>query len=138
MADARTTAETLELYRRGWDEEDFGPIEAAITDDFELLDPWGTLVGKEKMRRYCEASYRRFRDITTVYTAIVEQDGVVGVEWTMSLTGDLPDIDGKVADLVGGAIVRMRGDRIASWHDYWDSAQMSRALGLPTALDLKG
>lgn len=133
-----TNSESLELYRRGWDEEDADLIASAITDDFELHDPWGSFHGVAKMRQYCETTYRRFRDIRTVYTEVIDGGSVVGIEWVMSLTGDIEGIDGKVVNLIGGAIVRMEDGRIRSWHDYWDSAQMSRALGLESARDLQG
>ena len=51
---------------------------------------------------------------------------------------DVPGIDGKVVELIGGAIVRTRDGLLSSWHDYWDTALMTRALGLATAHDLRG
>ncbi len=130
--------ECISTFREGWIHEDVERVRQAITPDMVYVDPFGSYDGAEAMLKYCRASFRRFRQITMEITRLAVAGNTVGLEWAFGLTGDIPGIEGKRVDLVGAGILELRDGRIRSWHDYWDSAQMARQLGLRDVHELRG
>ena len=128
----------IETFQRGWHKKDSNLIREAITDDMVYVDPFGRYEGADQMLKYCASSFRRFRDIDLEFTRSACTGELVGLEWSMGLTGDVKGIEGKRVELVGAGMLELRDGKIRSWHDYWDSVQMAKQLGIPNVHELRG
>jgi ketosteroid isomerase-like protein len=133
------------LYNKG----DMGASASLMTDDVVLITPIGRHDGREALRAYLEEWDKLLSDMRLETSLVLEDGDAVVAEWTLRFTvtghprlrlgqmagGPLPTPDGgeiaptgKVVEYSAMSVLRLRHGKIASWRDYYDSADLTRQL----------
>lgn len=124
-----------------WNAHDTTDLPNLVTDDLVWRDP--ALVeparGIESVRRFLEQSFRAFPDLRFELTGsrcVADDTPVLMVPWRMTGTNDGP-IDppgypatGRIIDVRGVDIYTFRDGRVAEYRACYDTADVSRQLGL--------
>jgi predicted ester cyclase len=108
-----------------------------LTDDAEMVTPFGVFTGHDAIREFVGGIHASFTDWH--HDVMLEATGdVVAVEgtWSGTHTAPMPTPQGEVAptgkraSLPFAGIVRLEGDRIASIHNYFDLMAFMGQLGV--------
>jgi limonene-1,2-epoxide hydrolase len=117
----RAIPQAIQDFRRGFIEENQDLVLASVTEDVIFQDPFGIFEGSNALRRYCKATFRRFREYRWDVLRFAIDGNTFWMQWDVSMTGDVDPIKDKQIKLMGASIIDIRGDKIAHWNDYWES-----------------
>jgi steroid delta-isomerase-like uncharacterized protein len=111
--------------------------------DAEFVLPGGIrLRGPEQLRPLLESYRTAFPDMHHNVVDYIEADDGIAVELhiTATHTGDMPTPSGETLTATGKSVtwdsvdvIRLRDDKVASWHVYFDQASFLAQLGLMLA-----
>jgi limonene-1,2-epoxide hydrolase len=108
-----------------------------VTDDAEFASPFGTMHGRDEIRDFVAGMYASFSDWK--HDVRIEAAGdlvVIEGTWNGTHSGPMPTPQGDVpatgirASVPFAGVVRVRGDQLASVHNYFDTAGMMAQFGL--------
>jgi predicted ester cyclase len=111
-----------------------------VTDDAEFVSPLGRMDGKEAIREFVAGMHASFSDWK--HDVSIEAAGdlvVIEGKWNGTHSGPMPTPQGEIppsgirASVPFAGIARVSGDRLASVHNYFDTAGMMAQLGLTPA-----
>jgi ketosteroid isomerase-like protein len=122
-----------------YNKQDWSGVASMYASDAVLVDPNGRCEGRDAISAYFGALRGRF-PIRSIETSVVIEEGDTAVaEWTWRGTNTgpltLPDgsemaATGKVVELPGVSVVTVRDGKLATQHDYADTAAIASKLGL--------
>jgi predicted ester cyclase len=108
-----------------------------LDDEAEFVSPLATVRGREEIREFIGGMHASFSDWRHEVAVDALGDVVVAEgTWNGTHTGPLPGPQGEVpptgrrATVPFAGIVRVRGDRIVSVHNYFDQLAFMSQLGL--------
>ena len=108
-----------------------------LTEDAEFLTPFGPMQGRDQIREFIAGMHASFSD--WLHDVKIESAGdlvVLEGTWNGTHSGPMQTPQGEVpatgtrAKVPFAGIVRVRGDKIASVHNYFDTGGMMGQLGL--------
>ena len=111
-----------------------------LTDDAEFVTSFGTMHGRDAIHEFIAGMHASFSDWK--HDVKIEAAGdlvVVEGAWNGTHSAPMPTPQGEIpasgvrASVPFAGIVRVRGDRLASVHNYFDTAGMMAQLGLTPA-----
>jgi len=111
-------ARIFETYKRAWETRDADLVLTIFTEDaIYHEDPFDRpMAGHQAIRRYWKQATRDQRKIEFQWNPVCSAGNRHVVDWKASYT--LVDGSGR-AELRGGMIVELHGDRIAHFREYW-------------------
>jgi steroid delta-isomerase-like uncharacterized protein len=122
-----------------FDRGDIDACVAALAEDLVVIDPgMGTVHGREPFRQYLEGLKRAVPDAKAVIEHAYEVGDAVIVEarFVGTHTGPLDGPDGEIAatgaaiDMRFADVSRVIGDKIVSYHTYYDQLDFLTQLGV--------
>jgi predicted ester cyclase len=108
-----------------------------VTDNAEFVSPLGRMDGKDAIRQFVAGMHASFSDWK--HDVNLEAAGdlvVIEGTWNGTHSGPMPTPQGEIppsgirASVPFAGIARVDGDRLASVHNYFDTAAMMAQLGL--------
>ncbi len=116
-------------------------VRGLMADDCELCGPGYDVRGGDAAAGVWLAFHRAFPDGRHEWLSAAEYDGGAAFEmrFTGTHTGPLATPDGELpatgrrVSLDVAAIVQVHGGRVTAWHDYLDTMEFARQLGMVPA-----
>jgi limonene-1,2-epoxide hydrolase len=108
-----------------------------VTDDAEFVSPLGTMDGPNEIREFISGMHASFSDWK--HDVDIEAAGdlvVIEGTWNGTHTGPMQTPQGEIpatqirATVPFAGVVRVRDGKLASVHNYFDTAGMMAQLGL--------
>ena len=108
-----------------------------LTDDAEFLSPFGPMQGLDTISEFIAGMHASFSDWK--HDVSIETAGdlvVIEGTWNGTHTGPMQTPQGEVpstgvrAKVPFAGVIRVRGDKLASVHNYFDTGGMMSQLGL--------
>ena len=135
--------DVAQRYFDAWNRRDAAGIVDTFVEGGTYADPTtpGVLAG-EAIGAYAQGLWDAFPDLSFELVSVAQNDsGLVAAEWLMkgTNTGSMMGLPptGLQISLPGADFLRVDGDKVRSVQGYFDSAAVSRALGLDVIVQPK-
>lgn len=137
-----TTRQLAVRFYEGFDAGDMEMALSPFSDNLEMTDPgMGTVHGLDAFRDYLGTLKRAVPDAKALIDGIYDAGDVVVVEgrFAGTFTGPLASPDGDIeptgatVDLRFADVSRAEGDKIVSYHTYYDQLRLLTQLGIMEA-----
>jgi ketosteroid isomerase-like protein len=134
-----TTRQLTAQFYEGFDAGDVERALSPFSDDLEMTDPgMGTVRGLDAFRGYIDTLKRAVPDAKAVIEQTYETDDAVIVEgrFVGTFTGPLATADGDIpptgapVDLRFADVSRRHGEKLISYHTYYDQLGLLTQLGI--------
>lgn len=121
---------------RGFADLNVDLVLSATTPDFHYVDPFTSLVGHERMARFCTASFTRFDRMEMEFVTAAASEDCFAFEWLYTLRTRPGDAPSRLVTFPGATFTRIVEGKLEHWHDYWDGQGVLAELGVGSFAEL--
>jgi limonene-1,2-epoxide hydrolase len=121
---------------RGFADRNVDLVISVITPDFHYVDPFTSLIGPQRMARFCAASFARFDRLEMEFVTAAASGECFAFEWLYTLRTRPGNAPSRLVTFSGGAFTRIVEGKLEHWHDYWDGQSVLAQFGVGSFAEL--